>query len=459
MATDTAHPAPGLVPGRLETALARPVSPASLVVFRAVFGLLLVVAVVRFAAHGWIDEYFLAPRYFFPFPGLEWIRPWPGHGMYVHFAVMGVAALGIATGVWFRASALVFSLAFTWAHFVDRTNYLNHYYFVSLMTFLIAWLPLGRGQLRGSVPAWVVWAVRGQLAVVYVFGGVAKLQADWLLQAEPLTTWLLRNQDFPVLGPYLGERWVAYAMSWGGAAFDLLVVPCLCWGRTRPFAYAAVLGFHLVTARLFHIGMFPWIMIGCGLIYFTPDWPHRFVAWWRGRSPVVVLVAPPSTWAVPRWAPMLVALWLGVQVLASLRAFAYAGDPRWTEEGFRFSWRVMVMEKNGAAEFVITDPDDGRTWRVLPGEYLTPHQARQLSSQPDMILSFAHLLDAEFRARGVRDPVVRADVRVSLNGRPAAPLIDTAVDLSREHEGLGRRRWVTPWPPDAHAQLTQSHSR
>ncbi len=431
------------------------VPSASLRVFRTAFGLLLLVAVVRFAAHGWIDEYFLAPQHLFPYAGLEWVRPWDGPWMYVHFAVMGLAAVGIASGRFYRASALVFSLAFTWVHLLDRTNYLNHYYFVSLMTFLMAWLPLDARALSGPAPAWALWAVRAQVAVVYVFGGIAKLQSDWLVRAEPLQTWLYRNQDFPVIGAAFGEPWSAYAMSWLGAGFDLLVVPCLLWRRTRLLAFAAVVVFHAMTARLFHIGMFPWIMIACAPIFFAPDWPQRVVGWWRGvrwpaaEAPLRAL-APRA-----RWVPLACALWIGLQVLVSLRAHLYPGDPLWTEEGFRFSWRVMVMEKNGAAEFVVRDPDDGRQWRVLPSAYLTPLQARAMSTQPDMILSFAHLLDHEFRARGVRDPEVRADVMVSLNGRPAARLVDPTVDLSREQESLAPRRWVLPrteLTPSVHAE-------
>lgn len=435
------------------------VPSASLRVFRTALGLLLLVAVVRFAAHGWIDAYFLEPQALFPYAGLEWVRPLDRAGMYALFALMGLAAVGIATGRLHRASALVFSAAFTWVHLLDRTNYLNHYYFVSLLTFLMAWLPLSARALAGPSPSWVLWAIRAQVGVVYVFGGIAKLQPDWLLRAEPLRTWLYRNQDFPVVGPAFSEPWAAYAMSWSGAAFDLLVVPCLLWRRTRPLAFMAVLLFHLTTARLFHIGMFPWIMIACAPIFFAPDWPAKVRAWWRGEAQEGASTASlasgslaPAARAWPRWAPAACALWIVLQALVSLRSHVYPGDPLWTEEGFRFSWRVMVMEKNGAAEFTVRDPDDGRQWRVLPSAYLTPLQARAMSTQPDMILSFAHLLDREFRARGVRDPEVRADVMVSLNGRPAARLVDPHADLSREHEGLGPRRWVLPRQDSLHAE-------
>jgi len=397
------------------------VSSASLCAFRALFGVLMVVSVMRFAGHGWIAEYYLEPQYFFPYPGLEWIQPWPGIGMYLHYAVMGLAALGIALGYRTWLSAAVFFTTFTWAHLIDRTNYLNHYHLVSVLALLLVVLPLHRER----VPAWMLWVVRAQVGLVYVFGGVAKLQSDWLLRAEPLSTWLLRNQDFPVIGAYFSERWVGFAMSWAGAAFDLSVVPFLLYRRTRPFAYATLVVFHLVTARLFHIGMFPWIMIAASLVFFSPEWPKNARAWLFGGEKVAPLPAPFALRAPA-------ATWIALQCALALRGLFYSGDTLWTEEGFRFAWRVMVMEKNGAAELVVRDPDDGREWHVLPSQYLTPMQARMVSTQPDMIVSFAHIVDESMRARGVRDPEVRADVMVSLNGRPAQRLIDPTVDLSRD---------------------------
>ncbi len=399
---------------------------ASLRWFRLIFGALMAFAVVRFAAHGWIAEYYLLPRYFFPFPGLDFIRPWPGAGMYVHYAVMLAAAVGMALGS--RISALVFAVLFTWAHLIDRTNYLNHYHLISLLALMLALLPKGE-----KVPAWAVRLLQAQIGLVYLFGGLAKIQPDWLLRGEPLATWLLRNQDFPVIGAYFASSGAAIALSWAAAIFDLSIVPLLLCARTRGPAYVVLVLFHLMTARLFDIGMFPWIMIGASLIYFPPDWPRRARAWLRGAPPLPLAARLP--W-VPRWIFAPIAL----QALFALRG----PIDLWSEDGFRFAWRVMVMEKNGALTMRVRDPDDGREWRVQPRDYLTPLQARMVATQPDMILAFAHLVDARMRERGVRDPEVRADAMVSLNGRPARRLMNPSVDLSREDDA---QKWVLEMTP------------
>ena len=42
--------------------------------------------------------------------------------------------------------------------------------------------------------------------------------------------------------------------------------------------------------------------------------------------------------------PGLVVLFLGIQFLLPLRHLLYPGNVNWTEEGFRFAWRVMLVE-------------------------------------------------------------------------------------------------------------------
>ena len=108
-----------------------------------------------------------------------------------------------------------------------------------------------------TVPSWVIWALRAQVGVVYLFGGIAKLNPDWLLHAQPMRIWLYNNSDLLMVGPLLREAWVAYATSWAGAAFDLTIVGWLLWRRSRPVAYVVLVVFHVMTWLLFPIGMFP----------------------------------------------------------------------------------------------------------------------------------------------------------------------------------------------------------
>jgi vitamin K-dependent gamma-carboxylase len=432
-------------------ALFAPVDIASLVAFRIAFGALMVVAIGRYFAHDWIGQFFVVPRVFFPYPGLAWIVPLPAPAMYGLFAALGVAAVCVTVGFWYRPAILLFCLGFTYVHLIDRTNYLNHYYLISLLSALLVFLPVHRaGSLDvwrkpkwrvSTVSAWIVWLLRFQLAVVYVFGAVAKINPDWLLQAQPLRIWLGANVDLPMIGRWIEPPWVAHACSYAGLLFDAAIVPLLLWRRTRLAAYAAVLAFHVCTALLFPIGLFPWLMIALTPIFFEPDWPRRWVA--RRRLVVEPAVAPALTLR-RRLGMAGLAAYALVQIAVPLRHVLYAGDLHWSEEGFRFAWQIMVMEKYGRAVFTVTDPVSGLSWRVVPGEMLTPLQSRMMATQPDLVLAFAHELARDYSARVGHTVEVRSRVLVTLNGRPSRLLVDPSVDLARLPEGAAARAWLLP---------------
>lgn len=445
--------------------LFEPVDPASLVVFRVVFGGLLFAATVRFWAHGWIEEHYLRPAFFFKYYGFEWVRPWPGDGMTVHFALMAVAAAFIALGLFYRVSAAAFCLLFTYAHLIDKTHYLNHYHFVSIVSLLLVFTPLHRagsldrrlGLVRGPahIPRWALWLLRFQVGVVYFFAGVAKLTPDWLLHAQPLTIWLGANTDFPLLGPLFRFKTTAFVMSWAGAAFDLSVPFLLSSRKTRPYAYAAVVVFHGLTGKLFPIGMFPWIMTASALIFFPEGWPRLLLP-----ARLLPPRAPePGAGSTPPFRPTAgqkVTLWAfalhaSLQVLLPLRHFLYPGDASWTEQGFRYAWKVMLVEKNGDVEITAVDPRSGKRWAIDPRQDLSAYQIKQMSFQPDMILEYCGFVARRFEERGYPDIEVHAEVFVAYNGRPPALLIDPKADLGRQRDGLAPYAFLLPPPAAAPA--------
>jgi hypothetical protein len=439
---------------RLARALGRPVDAASLAAFRVVFGALLLLTALRYFAHGWIAEYFLIPRHFFKYWGFEWVRPWPGPGMYVHFGLMALCAVGVTLGYRYRASVVGYGLSFAYAHLIDKTNYLNHYYLVMCVCWLLAWLPLASewsldarravGVRRPRVPAWMLWALRAQFGLVYFFGGVAKLNADWLLRAQPLSLWLARSSDAPWVGGLLAAPATAVLMSWAGLVFDLMVVPGLLWRRSRPFAFGALVLFHSVTSRLFAIGMFPYFMIAGATLFFEPDWPRRVLAGLGWRAPLQPSRVGDAPTRGGRWSLLGFGAYFALQLLLPLRHWLYPGELCWSEQGFRFSWNVMLMEKNGTVDFRVVEPRSGRSFQVSPRDYFTPYQTAMMSSQPDMLLEAARIVAADYRTRGLDAPAVYADAFASLNGRPMQRLVDPRVDLSREVDGLANKSWILP---------------
>jgi hypothetical protein len=371
--------------------------------------------------------------------------------MYAVYGVMIVAALSLAVGWRPRWSAAVFTVLFVYAEAIDVTTYLNHYELVTLLGVLCVALPIpGRGAARrAEVPVWAVWLLRFQLGVVYVFAGLGKVDVDWLLHGEPLHTWLAGRTDLPLVGPWLSAGWLAIVLSWAGAIFDLTIVLFLLRRRTRLAAYGAVVAFHLSTGWLFPgIGAFPLVMISLTPIFFDPTWPlvaRERLARVLGRHPprsASVAAPRPDRRALPtsRLGVLAVGVWIVVQLVVPLRHLAYPGDVRWTEEGYRWSWRVLLTEKEGRVRFVLTDPTTERMHTVWPDDELAPFQVRAMSTRPDLIRQYAHHLADAAVADGAARPEVRADAWVAIGGRPRQRLIDPTVDLAAESLSL--------WPAD-----------
>ena len=235
---------------RVIQAGSQPISPASTAAFRILFGLLGIAAILRFVANGWVAELYIKPTHHFSYYGFGWVQAWPGWGMYLHFALLGLASLCVALGYRYRLSIAAFFLLFTYVELIDKSTYLNHYYFVSLISFLMIFLPLGlmasldsrrshTEKTSSTIPRAVLWILRAQIGMVYIFAGIAKLNPDWLFHAEPLRIWLYNSTDTPLIGSFLKEAWVPYAragrarssisQSWAGCfGGELGLTPTRC---------------------------------------------------------------------------------------------------------------------------------------------------------------------------------------------------------------------------------------
>ncbi len=445
--------------------LFQPIPITPLVYFRIAFGAIMFWEVWRYFKYGWIQRIYIDPPVHFKYFGFEWVRPWPGDGMYLHLLVIGILALCVAIGLWYRWAAALFFLGFTYVFLLDEAQYLNHLYLVCLVSFLMIFIPAHRAlsfdawrnpALRSATaPLWALWLLRLQVAIPYFYGGIAKLNLDWL-RGEPIRSWLGDRLYIPVITPLLGKEFVVMVICYGGLLLDLLVVPMLLWRRTRLPAMAAMIAFHLSNAFMFRIGIFPWFMIAATMLYLPIPWWHRIQSFLsRDREGTVEGTASPlagargSDEAPPaRHRALTLALlgaWAAFQLLFPLRHFLYPGVVHWTEEGHRFSWHMKLRSKDGWSEFLAHDPVSNQTWIVEPLDFgLTPKQIHRLGTQPDMILQFSHIIAEELRRDGYPRIEVRAEVETSLNGRRPQLLIDPQVNLAEVKRSLWPAKWIVP---------------
>jgi hypothetical protein len=450
----------GSVKLQLPSLVKAPVHIAPLAVLRIAFGSIMLVSTIRFILKGWIYAFYIKPQFHFTFYWFDWVKPPTGAGMYMLFALLVIAAIMVTIGFFYRAAIITFFLCFTYIELLDKTTYLNHYYFISVMAFLMIWVPAHRyfsvdTRLRPKiavirVPAWTINIFKLQLILVYFFAGISKLNYDWLITAMPLKIWLPANSQMPVIGGLLTQIWVAYAFSWFGAIFDLLIGFLLLDGRYRKWAYVLVIIFHLSTAVLFKIGMFPYIMICVTIVFFSEKTHIRIINFLKHFLPKNKHYTSSKDYHLPAFKAQVIyavlALHFIIQLLMPFRFALYPGKLYWTEEGYRFSWRVMLMDKGGTIFFYVKDPKTGKRSEIINSQYLNSFQESQMATQPDMILQFAHHLADEYQKKGINNPIVTADSYVTLNGSGSRIYIDSTVNLAKEQETLlGHKKWILPF--------------
>lgn len=424
-------------------------SIAPLVTLRILFGAMMVISTVRFLLLGWVKDHYVDAKITFKYYGFEWVQVLPEFWMYALHALMLAGAVGILLGAFYRLSAWVFFLTFTYCELIDLTYYLNHYYFVSLVALMLTWVPAGRSfsvdawrkpALRlVTVPRWCITIFQLQTAIVYTYAGLAKINHDWLIEALPLRIWLPAADKLPLIGPLLDLPWMPWAFSWAGMLYDCTIVIWLMWRPTRPWAFAAVVFFHVLVGILFQIGVFPLVMIAMVTVFFSEGWHERWQHWFNSASST----SPASTHSKLLTAHCsLLIFFFAFQLLFPWRYLLYPGNLFWTEEGYRFSWRVMLMEKAGTAIFFVKDSKSGREGEVVNSDFLCAHQEKQMAMQPDMVLQYAHFLKKHYAAQGMADPQVRAEIWVTLNGHPSRLLLDPQLDLTKIVDGWATKTWI-----------------
>lgn len=458
---------------RLSRFLFERVDPASLVFFRVLFGAIMAWHCLDFLAAQRIERYYTGPAVLFKYPGFSWIEPMSADAFRVFFVGLAVLALMMAAGLFYRVAAAVFFVGYLYVYLLDAARYNNHEYLICLLNFLMVVIPAHRygsldalrnkSQREEAAPAWAIWLLRFQIGVPYFFGGLAKLNYDWLVRGEPIGLWLRRDLAEGNLDlPFFRESWSGHLFAWGGTIFDLAIVPLLLWPRTRIWAFFGALGFHLMNSQLFEIGVFPWMMMALTTIYFAPDWPRKTgivgnkekaagkksgKTSKRSKKKQEAALEDEPLWTPQRRAVgAFLAVWVAVQCLMPFRHFLIPGPVDWTEEGHRYAWRMKLRHKDGSLAFEATDRRTGQKTVLKEFEgVLTNMQYRMMLHDPEMIRQFASALAERLEDSTGSEAEIRALNQIALNDRPHRPMVDPEVDLTTvDHPWWRPAPWILP---------------
>ena len=415
--------------------LFHPIDNSPLIVFRIVIGLIFFAESAGAIATGWVHETFVEPGFTFTFIGFEWLRVFNGPTMYGWYALMALLALAVTFGWRYKASMMALAVLWSGCYLMQKSHYNNHYYLMMLLSYMMVIVPAHRfhsldvkrnPSLKSyTCPRWCVMMFVALIGIVYFYASTAKMQPDWF-EGRPLSLWFGAKTHYFLIGPLLAQPWFPPIVAVAGVFFDLLVVPLLLWRRTRWFAVGVSVAFHLFNSAVFHIGTFPYMMLGALVLFFPAEAVRkRFFP----KKPSQVQIQPQVQ--VQKRILVLLTCFFMIQLLLPIRHHLFEGNVQWTEEGHRLSWRMMLRAKRGTCILTVGDPDTGEHWKVQPSEHLPSHQARRIATHPDMLWQFVQYLKAHYALEGKPNLQIFARVRVSLNGHPYQPLIDPKIDLAQ----------------------------
>ena len=443
----------------------RSVDAASLAVFRILFGALMLFEAVNYGVFLCLDCMYRDTSMLFKYHYFEWAVMPPGMGLELLFLVMGLSALCVMLGLFYRLAAIVLVITFTWHFLLDQALYLNHFYLVILFAIIMVFVPANRylsldarrrPSIRSArVPNWTYLWLGAQLEIVLLYAGFVKLNGDWL-QLEPMRLWMNDlSRDEGAFLQLITQDWGIAFASYSVIILHLVGAPLLLWRRTRLVVFWIYALFHVSNAFVFNIGIFPWMTLGATLLLFDPDWPRQVLRWLQQRNIghrfkafAMPLTHGSEGSVLPEWSiraviVAMIAVWLVVQTVVPLRHFPRHGNVVWNEDGHRFSWRMKLRSKRGVVRFYLKS-DDGLLSKLIdPADYLNAKQVRKMSCIPDLVWQFAQFLEQEHNQGGTRDVEVYVDSACSVNTRKAQPLVNRLVDLTSIERNTPTREWVT----------------
>jgi len=427
----------------------------SLSLFRVVFGFLITLEAFGAIATGWVRRVLVTPDFTFNFIGFDFLQFFVGEGMYFYFALMGVFGIFVMLGYKYRLAMFFYALLWTTVYLMQKTSYNNHYYLMVLLCWIMTFLPANKRYSLDakfnpsfkslSMPQWVKWALIVQVAIVFIYGSVAKWYPDWINGTAPGII-LQSKKDYFLIGDLLQYNWVHYIIAYFGIFFDLLIIPMLLWKRTRLLGFYLSLFFNLFNSIVFQVGIFPYMSIAFLLFFFSSETiQKRFKLKNEIYDEHQVIITKHNNILIG-----ILFVYFIFQIGLPIRHWMIKDDVLWTEEGHRMSWRMMLRSKSGT---LIVRIEDKKTRENKVYDYkklLSPKQGRSVATKPDLMWQLAQKIKAIETKKG-NDIAIYINSKVSVNGGPYHQFTNAKIDIANLNWDLFKHsNWLLPSPLDYH---------
>lgn len=460
---------------KLYTWLQKPVAHTPILVFRIVFSLCLLIQTYYFLSEGFINENIIKPFTLFPF--FESIQPIENitvfniliNPMMILAYIMLLSNIGMLFNKVSRMSTFIFFICFTYFWLLDKGYFNNHYYFISIICFLIALInPKSSFKQNIYVPRISLFCLQAMVFIIYFLAGVNKLNPYWLIDMQPMSH-ILETQSNATGNTFFINPIVLSIMNYGGVFYDLSIGFLLFCKPTRLLGFILVFVFNIINYFLFkeigEIGVFPLIMISTLILFINPQSLNDLFK--LNKKPKIEI-------RQNKWVNIVIICFLLIQIILPFRHLLIKGHVDYNTMGQRFSWRMKTMYKkpytDGHIQFdVFLQPNNLNLQPLtsfslyqiekfsqdnkLPKMYLTEKQKTALFYYPDMLPVFAkktkELILQHNKMPDAFDIVIKAKCEMGFMGRAPQSVINSSVDLTRV-SSTNTNNWLhklqqSPW--------------
>lgn len=459
------------------------VNASSLGFARIVIGIVVFFNLVKFQEY--IQGSLIKSEFLLRYDGFEWLPMMTESNVELVFNTLYISTILMTLGVFYRVSTIITFLGYTYIFLLDKGHYNNHFYLISILLFFLSITNANRwgiislsGIKTKTVPYWQLMLFKVQIFIVYFYGGLAKIESDWL-SGYPMRFWLydkVGNVPEP-FSSFFETEFAALFVSWFGLVFDLLIGFMLFSRKWRRIAWIPLILFHVSNHFLWTIGEFPWLMLLLTSIYFNPDWaakafgtlrqkPVTFmkhilsffnpIKLWKWMNPfrkdeeteAIESITVEPTVKTKALHGFLV-VWLSFQLLFPFRQFLFEGNPSWTGEGHLFAWRMMLMEDIGAFRMKVTIPEAQESFYIGFDQYMNYGQMFRLTRTPTAVLQFAHFINDQLKENAdVQDAEIYLEMWKSVNEREPQLFNDTTLNYAKvEYSAFKHSDWINEWSP------------
>lgn len=455
--------------------LYEPIHPGSLALFRILFGFIILIEGTLLESY--IVDSLTQSDFRMTYDYFHWVKIMSPENLSVLFKVFYFACILVILGLFYRVAIVTVFLTWTYIFLLDIGHYNNHMYLFSLVAFVLCfsncnqWFSLRRwftsNKKQIMVPKWQLHTLKFQILVLYVFAGIVKINYDWL-NGYPVRIWAQNWTQYEWLNEILSSEFSIYFISYFGILYDLFIVFILS-AKSKKLKYVGValsLLFHMTNFFLLNIGMFPFFGLAVVVLYFNPSWPQD----WINVIKAALNKKPKSEVEMPIkhigyrgkrgvWKPVFLVLLVSFvlyQSLYPLRPFVYSGNASWNGAGHRFSWRMLLQDRDEAARFRIVIEEEGidQYLELYDENYVNNRQFKRLIRTPKQIKRFAFHIQKMMQDNGLKNELkIYAEIWKSLNNREIELLIDPNYNLLESpYSDFGQADYVldfkdTPYKP------------